>query len=99
MLDPHVARLPPSCNPGLIFTMLMRRTRLGGAAMGDVHTEREDFPWMIAVVDHPPRTDSPAYRRSRTLMHKLVETTPDWVLAGDQYQDHHGGSVWVTDQA
>jgi hypothetical protein len=53
---------------------------------------------LIAVVDHPPRTDSPAYRRSRTLMHELVETTPNWVLAGDQYQDHHGGSVWVKDQ-
>jgi hypothetical protein len=66
--------------------------------MSDTHQEHEDFPWIIAVVDHPPRTDSPAYRRSRTLMHKLVDTTPDWILAGDQYEDHHGGSVWVKDQ-
>jgi hypothetical protein len=67
--------------------------------MSNTHPEHEDFPWIIAVVDHPPRTDSPAYRRSRALMHKLVETTPDWILAGDQIQDHHGGSVWVKDQA
>jgi hypothetical protein len=52
---------------------------------------------MIAVVDHPDRRDSPAYVHSRTLMRKLVATTPDWVLAGDSYQDHHGGSVWVRD--
>jgi hypothetical protein len=30
-------------------------------------------------------------------MRRLVATTPDWVLAGEAYQDHHGGSVWVCD--
>ena len=65
--------------------------------MAGTHSEHEDFPWMIAVVDHPPRSDSPAYVRSRALMRKLVATTPDWTFAGDSYQDHHGGSVWVKD--
>jgi Family of unknown function (DUF6424) len=64
----------------------------------NTHPEREDFPWVIAVVDHPKRSDSPAYVRSRALMHKLVATTEDWILSGDDYQDHHGGSVWVKDQ-
>ena len=49
---------------------------------------------MIAVVDHPQRTDSPAYTRSRALMQSLIGTTKDWMLSADQYQDHHGGSVW-----
>ncbi len=65
--------------------------------MTTTHTQHEDFPWMIAIVDHPPRHDSPGYVRSRALMRHLVATTPDWILAGPDYQDHHGGSVWVRD--
>lgn len=65
--------------------------------MSGTHPRHEDFPWTIAVVDHPPRKDTPAYGRSRTLMIKLVATLPDWVLAGDAYEDHHGGAVWVKD--
>jgi hypothetical protein len=61
------------------------------------HPEHEDFPWVIAVVDHPPRTESAAYARSRDLMRKIVSATGDWILAGSSYQDHHGGSVWVKD--
>jgi hypothetical protein len=66
--------------------------------MTNTHPEKEDFPWLIAVVDHPQRADSPAYTRSRALMRSLVATATDWILRGDQYQDHHGGSVWVKDQ-
>ncbi len=66
--------------------------------MTGTHSEHEDFPWVIAVVDHPPRTESAAYVRSRALMHKIVSITSDWILAGSSYQDHHGGSVWVKDK-
>jgi hypothetical protein len=65
--------------------------------MSGTHPEHEDFPWTIAVVDHPPRKESAAYGRSRKLMIKLVGTLSDWVLAGDAYEDHHGGAVWVKD--
>src|SRR6476469_1886512 len=65
--------------------------------MAGTHPEHQDFPWTIAVVDHPPRKGTPAYGRSRRLMIKLVGTLPDWVLAGDAYEDHHGGAVWVQD--
>jgi hypothetical protein len=65
--------------------------------MTGTHPEHEDFPWLIAVVDHPPRTESAAYARSRDLMRKIVSATTDWILAGPSYQDHHGGSVWVKD--
>lgn len=65
--------------------------------MADSHTQREDFPWMIVIPDHPPREESTGYRHSRALMQKLVATTPDWMLGGTGYQDHHGGSVWVKD--
>src|ERR1700745_3699649 len=70
-----------------------------GGQMTSTHPEKEDCPWVIAVVDHPQRTDSPAYTRSRALMQRLIGTTKGWVLSGDQYQDHHGGSVWVKDAA
>jgi hypothetical protein len=66
--------------------------------MTGTHPEHEDFPWVIAVVDHPKRTESAAYVRSRALMHKIIDTTSDWILAGASYQDHHGGSVWVKDE-
>jgi hypothetical protein len=66
--------------------------------MTGTHSVKEDFPWMIAVIDHPARKDSAAYVHSRALMKKLVATSDDWVLSGDDYQDHHGGSVWVKDQ-
>lgn len=65
--------------------------------MSGTHPEHQDFPWTIAVVDHPPRTDTPAFGRSRRLMIKLVATLPDWVLAGDAYEDHHGGALWLKD--
>jgi hypothetical protein len=65
--------------------------------MTGTHREHEDFPWTIAVVDHPPRKATAAYGRSRKLMIKLVDTIPDWVLAGDAYEDHHGGAIWVKD--
>jgi len=68
--------------------------------MTGTHSQHEDFPWLIAVVDHPDRSDSPGYVRSRALMRTLVATTSDWVLAGTTaYEDHHGGSVWVCDGA
>jgi hypothetical protein len=67
--------------------------------MAGTHPEHQDFPWTIAVVDHPPRKETAAFVRSRRLMIKLVGTIPDWVLAGDAYEDHHGGAIWVKDAA
>jgi hypothetical protein len=65
--------------------------------MTGIHPEQEDFPWTIAVVDHPPRTDSPGYRASRALMTTLAATMPDWAFAPGTFQDHHGGGIWVKD--
>lgn len=60
-----------------------------------VHTEHEDQPWTIDVGDHPQRTDSPGYRRSRALMVELVQASQPWFLGDPPYQDHHGGGLWV----
>lgn len=63
------------------------------------HTEHEDEPWTIHVGDHPGRTDSPAYERSRTLMVALVQQCQPWWFGNKPYQDHHGGGIWLKDQA
>ena len=62
-----------------------------------VHNRHENFPWTIAVVDHPDRSESSAYRASRRLMNRLVDTLDDWTFAPNPYQDHHGGGIWVRD--
>jgi hypothetical protein len=64
------------------------------------HAEHEDFPWTIAVVDPPPRADSPAYRVSKKLMSELVKTLEgDWFFPGPSYEDHHGGGLWLKDES
>ncbi len=62
-----------------------------------VHTEHEDQPWTIEVGDHPGRTDSPEYVRSRSLMVKLVQQSQPWWFGSPPYQDHHGGGIWLKD--
>jgi hypothetical protein len=63
------------------------------------HPESEDFPWDIAVVDHPPRRDSALYSRSRKLMNTLAATLDTWAYGPGPYEDHHGGGLWVKDDA
>lgn len=64
----------------------------------NTHTEHEDEPWTINVGDHPGRTDSPAYLRSRALMIALVQTCQPWWFGVKPYQDHHGGGIWLRDE-
>ena len=50
--------------------------------MSGTHPEHEDFPWTIAVVDHPPRKDSAAYGAQPHADDQAgAATLPDWVLA------------------
>lgn len=49
------------------------------------------------IPDHPPRKDSPDYSKSRTRMNKLAAQLPDWFFPAENYQDHHGGGLWVKD--
>lgn len=65
---------------------------------GGTHTRSEDFPWTIAVVDHPPRKNSAHYRASRALMNTLVRTVEDWPFAPGPYEDHLGGALWLRDE-
>lgn len=53
------------------------------------HREHEAYPWTVNVGNHPQRTESPGYRRSRALMTDLVKTAQPWVLGDPPYQDHH----------
>lgn len=60
------------------------------------HDEREDKPWDIAIPDHPPRSDSPEYVRSRARLHEL--TGAGTYYGAPPIQDHHGGGLWVHDE-
>lgn len=69
------------------------------------HTEQEDQPWDIEIPDHPPRTDSPEYVKSRSRMNEILLTLRNFYY-GCGYVDapalikaqcHHGGGLWLKD--
>jgi hypothetical protein len=64
----------------------------------DSHTEHEDHPWTIQIPDHPKRTDSPTYVRSRKKMNKLAKALPEFLYGEPPYHDHHGGGLWLKDE-
>jgi Family of unknown function (DUF6424) len=75
---------------------------VAAAQQGRGHTEREDHPWEIAIPDHPQRADSPTYVVSRKLMNAIAKDGGliAGFLGGDApFQDHHGGGLWVKDDA
>jgi hypothetical protein len=45
------------------------------------HTEREDHPWEVDIPDHPARTESEGFRRSKTTAHKIIATVRGGLLA------------------
>ena len=47
---------------------------LTGTDPVSTHSQHEDFPWTIAIVDHPPRKDSAGYVASRRLINHLAAT-------------------------
>lgn len=62
------------------------------------HTESEDDPWSINIPDHPRRSDSPEYIRSRARMNELAREVPSLIYGPPPYQDHHGGGLWLKDE-
>jgi hypothetical protein len=69
--------------------------------MGDeeeTHTEHGDHPWIRRIPDHPPRTDSATYARSRKRMNEIAEGIPSFFYGAPDYEDHHGGGLWLKDE-
>jgi hypothetical protein len=64
----------------------------------DTHEEHGDFPWTRRIPDHPPRKESSAYRASRKRMNEIVDTVDDFLYGGPDYEDHHGGGLWLKDE-
>lgn len=69
----------------------------GGDATKGVHQVTEDDKWIEVVNDHPQRSDSPEYVRSRKAMVAIIKTIQPWVLGDPPYQDHHAGSIPLHD--
>jgi Family of unknown function (DUF6424) len=61
------------------------------------HVEHEDHPWTRVIPDHPERTDSPAYIKSRKKTNELAKENPKFAYGVPPYQDHHGGGLWLKD--
>jgi hypothetical protein len=59
------------------------------------HTEHENHGWDIYIPDHPPRSDSPEYVKSRAKMHELANGST--FFGKEPCQDHHGGGLWLKD--
>jgi hypothetical protein len=74
------------------------KTNGQGAAPGaGTHTEHEDMPWTINIPDHPARSDSPEYVKSRAFMNQTAREIADFYYGNAPYQDHHGGGLWLKD--
>jgi hypothetical protein len=79
----------------------VREDNVGDTPRGDTvagHTQHEDHPWTMWIDEHPPRTDSPTYVKSRALMNKLARTIKGFLLGKPPYDDHHGGGLWLKDE-
>jgi Family of unknown function (DUF6424) len=64
----------------------------------DIHEEHGDYPWTRRIPDHPPRRDSSTYRASRKRMNEIAESVDDFVYGEPDYEDHHGGGLWLKDE-
>jgi uncharacterized protein DUF6424 len=75
-----------------------RRTARRTGDVVPAHPEHEDHPWTMWIDEHPPRTNSPTYVKSRALMNRLARTVKNFVLGKPPYDDHHGGGLWLKDE-
>jgi hypothetical protein len=64
---------------------------------GGVHTESEDNPWTVNIVDHPSRGDSAWFVAAKACAHKILATLQPatYPYGGPPWEMHHGGSLWV----
>lgn len=67
------------------------------------HTEHEDHGWTVDIKDHPKRTESEGFRRSKDTAHKILaqirQQDPGGLLATlagpSGVQAHHAGSLFL----
>jgi hypothetical protein len=68
-----------------------------GVATTGRHQRGETNPWAIWVDDHPDRSNSPEYVRSRKKMNEIARTVAEFYYGATPYEDHHGGGLWLKD--
>lgn len=62
-----------------------------------VHADTEGAPITENIPDHPGRTDSPEYVRSRATMNELAHGVDPLFYGPGPWEDHHGGACWLKD--
>jgi Family of unknown function (DUF6424) len=100
--------MPLDTARAVVNVLSKKGQRVGGAgAMGlplglqHTHAEYEDDSWKIALPDHAQRTASAGFRASKELAKKIVAAlgASQEFYGSDSLQMHHGGSLWVSDEA
>lgn len=64
-----------------------------------MHQEHENNPWTINIPDHAARTESAGFRAAKKLAKAIVATLGADFFGLDNVQMHHGGSLWLFDDA
>jgi hypothetical protein len=67
------------------------------SSVSQVHNVTAGRPVTYKTSGHPPRADSPTYKVSRSVLDTIRSSLEDWYFPGTQYQDHHGGGLWMND--
>ncbi len=72
-----------------------------GAKADSTHTQHEDNPWTINIVDHPGRAESHWFSASKRAVKKILATLDKstYPYGPEPWQMHHGGSIWVLTDA
>jgi hypothetical protein len=63
------------------------------------HVTRAGQPVTYHTAGHAPRKDSAYYVKARKALHQVVGTLDDHYYGPEPVQDHHGGGLWVYDDA
>lgn len=61
------------------------------------HRQKEDYPWAIQLVDHPPRFESKAFRAAKEGAKAILDeiSLAELPYGPGPWEMHHGSSYWV----
>jgi len=61
------------------------------------HRQKEDYPWAIQLVDHPPRFESKAFRAAKEAAKAILDeiSLAELPYGPGPWEMHHGSSYWV----
>ena len=61
------------------------------------HPEHEDYPWSIAVQDHPARADTPEYVASQKKMNEIATGVKEFYYGDSPIRTTTAVDLWLKD--